>query len=92
MKTNFSLGSILLFVLFIAHAARRRGRARHRRLDPEHHRQHPDAGEGKILFVFTSLVMFALRFCADFIEKHLGISPIGILLICSLLAWSACGS
>ena len=25
----------------------RRGRARHRRLDPEHHRQHPDAGPGQ---------------------------------------------
>ena len=27
--------------------ARRRGRARHRRLDSEHHRQHPDAGAGQ---------------------------------------------
>ena len=27
--------------------ARRRGRARHRRLDSEHHRQHPDAGPGQ---------------------------------------------
>jgi len=30
--------------------------------------------------------MFSLRFCADFIERHLRISPIGLLLICSLLA------
>ena len=42
--------------------------------------------QGKILFVFTSLLMFSLRFCADFIERHLKISPIGLLLICSLLA------
>jgi len=30
--------------------------------------------------------MFALRFCADFIEKKMGISPVGILLICAVLA------
>ncbi|MEO8078817.1 MAG: hypothetical protein ABI818_21015, partial [Acidobacteriota bacterium] len=42
--------------------------------------------QGKILFVFTSLLMFSLRFCAEFIEKHLKLSPIGLLFICSLLA------
>src|SRR6478609_9136377 len=41
--------------------------------------------QGKILFVFTSLFMFALRFCAHFIEKNLKLSPIGVLLICSVL-------
>jgi hypothetical protein len=41
---------------------------------------------GKWLFVYTSAIMFLLRFCADFIEKKLGISPVGILLICSVLA------
>ncbi|HLB85040.1 MAG TPA: hypothetical protein VJK00_09915, partial [Steroidobacteraceae bacterium] len=41
--------------------------------------------QGKILFVFTSLLMFSLRFCADFIERHLKISPIGLLFICALL-------
>jgi hypothetical protein len=30
--------------------------------------------------------MFSLRFCAHFIEKNLKISPVGLLLICSLLA------
>jgi MFS family permease len=30
--------------------------------------------------------MFALRFTADFMEKRVGLSPVGILLICSLLA------
>ena len=42
-------------------------------------------GEGKILFVFTSLTMFLLRFCADFIEKRIGLSPLGILLVCAVL-------
>jgi hypothetical protein len=30
--------------------------------------------------------MFALRFTADFIQKRIGLSPIGILLACSMLA------
>jgi len=43
--------------------------------------------EGKILFVFTSAIMFTLRFCADFIERRLRLSPVGILLVCSILAF-----
>jgi hypothetical protein len=42
--------------------------------------------QGKILFVFTSLFMFGLRFCADFIERTLKLSPIGLLLLCATLA------
>jgi hypothetical protein len=42
--------------------------------------------QGNILFVFTSAIMFSLRFCADFIEKKMGLSPVGILLICAILA------
>jgi len=84
--TKFSLGHWLIFVLFITHAMvgsvelgtdgwiqNITGTL----LNPE---------QGKILFVFTSLVMFALRFCAHFIESKLKISPIGLLLVCSILA------
>ena len=42
--------------------------------------------QGKYLFMWTSAIMFSLRFCANFIEKRLGISPIGILVICATLA------
>ena len=42
--------------------------------------------QGTLLFVFTSAIMFSLRFCADFIEKRIGLSPVGILLICAILA------
>jgi len=38
------------------------------------------------LFIFTSAFMFALRFCANFIEKNIGLSPVGILLTCASLA------
>jgi hypothetical protein len=84
--TQFSLGSFLLFVLFVAHlliGAVELGtdgwiqNITGNILTP---------GEGKILFVITSMVMFALRFTADFIEKRIGLSPIGILLTCSLFA------
>ena len=84
--TRFSIGHWLLFVLFIAHAmigAVELGtdgwiqNITGAILDPT---------QGKILFVFTSLLMFGLRFCAHFIEKNIGLSPIGLLFICSLLA------
>jgi MFS family permease len=42
--------------------------------------------QGKILFVFTSLMMFLLRFCAHFIETKLGLKPVGLLFVCALLA------
>jgi hypothetical protein len=42
--------------------------------------------QGKYLFIWTSAIMFGLRFCAHFIEKNLKISPVGILLISSVLA------
>ena len=69
--TKFSIGSFLLFVLFITHALGWGGRVGNGRqwiqnitgniLTP---------AQGKILFVFTSLLMFAFRFCAHFIEEQ----------------------
>src|SRR3990170_3060055 len=86
VKTNFSVGSILLFVLFIAHLL-----VGAVELGTDGWIQNITGNiltpaEGKILFVFTSLVMFALRFTADFIERRIGLSPIGLLFICSVLA------
>jgi MFS family permease len=84
--TKFSIGSFLLFTLFIAHAM-----VGSVELGTDGWIQNitgniltPD--QGKLLFIFTSLVMFTLRFCAHFIEKTLKVSPIGLLLICSCLA------
>jgi MFS family permease len=84
--TRFSLGSILLFALFVAHAL-----VGAVELGTDGWIQNITgniltSGEGKILFVWTSTVMFLLRFCADFIEKKLGFSPVGILLTCAILA------
>lgn len=85
VKTNFSVGSLLLFVLFITHAL-----VGAVELGTDGWIQNITGNiltpaQGKILFVFTSLLMFTLRFCADFIEKQLKISPIGLLLICAVL-------
>jgi len=84
--TRFSLGSILLLVLFIAHAL-----VGAVELGTDSWIQNITgniltSGQGKMLFVWTSLLMFLLRFCADFIEKRIGLSPIGILFVCSVLA------
>lgn len=84
--TRGSLGHLLLFVLFIAHALI--GAVE---LGTDTWAQNITGNlltptEGKILFVFTSAIMFILRFCADWIERHLGLSPVGILLTCAILA------
>jgi MFS family permease len=84
--TNFSIGSLLLFFLFVAHAL-----VGAVELGTDNWIQNITgniltSSEGKWLFVFTSLTMFVLRFCADFIEKKIGLSPVGILLTCAILA------
>jgi MFS family permease len=86
IKTNFSIGSVLLFVLFVTHAL-----VGAVELGTDGWIQNITGNiltpaQGKILFVFTSLLMFSLRFCADFIEKSLKVSPIGLLFICATLA------
>lgn len=84
--TNFSMGAWLLFTLFVAHAL-----VGAVELGTDTWAQNITGNiltteQGKILFVFTSLVMFGLRFCADFIERRIGLSPVGILVACSILA------
>ena len=84
--TNFSIGSMLLFILFVTHAL-----VGAVELGTDGWIQNItgnilSSGEGKMLFVYTSTIMFLLRFCAHFIEKKLGLSPIGILLVCAILA------
>lgn len=84
--TKFSLGSILLFVLFITHAlvgavelgtdgwiANITGNLF-------------TSEQGKFLLIWTSAVMFCLRFCAHFIQTKLGLSPIALLVVCASLA------
>lgn len=83
--TKFSIGSVLLFVLFVTHAL-----VGAVELGTDGWIQNITGNilsseEGKWLFVFTSTVMFLLRFCAHFIEKKLGLSPVGILLVCAIL-------
>src|SRR3954467_8497369 len=86
IKTNFAIGAILLFVLFIAHLL-----VGAVELGTDGWIQNITGNilttsEGKILFVVTSLFMFLLRFCAHFIERNLKVSPIGLLVICASLA------
>src|SRR6266850_2443301 len=86
IMTRFSMGAWLLFILFIAHAL-----IGSVELGTDGWIQNITGNiltpaQGKILFVFTSALMFSLRFCADFIEKKIGLSPVGILLTCSIIA------
>ena len=84
--TQFSVGHWLLFVLFIIHAM-----VGAVELGTDGWIQNITGAiltptQGKILFVFTSLMMFLLRFCAHFIETRIGLKPTGLLFVCSLLA------
>jgi MFS family permease len=86
IKTNFSTGALLLFVLFLTHAL-----VGAVELGTDGWIQNITGNiltpaQGKILFVFTSLLMFSLRFCADFIERTLKLSPVGLLFVCAMLA------
>jgi MFS family permease len=86
IMTRGAVGSMLLFVLFIAHML-----VGAVELGTDGWIQNITGNlftseEGKYLFMWTSAIMFALRFCADFIEKKMGISPVGLLLICAVLA------
>ena len=86
LLTKFSIGSVLLFVLFITHAL-----VGAVEIGTDGWIQNITGNiltskEGKILFVFTSALMFVLRFSAHFIESKLKISPIGLLVICAILA------
>src|SRR5262245_13979041 len=84
--TRGAIGHWMLFVLFITHAL-----VGAVELGTDNWIQNITGNiltseQGKWLFVFTSFTMFVLRFCADFIEKKIGLSPIGILLVCAVLA------
>lgn len=84
--TRFSFGAVLLFVLFFTHML-----VGAVELGTDGWIQNItgnilSSSEGKILFVWTSFLMFALRFCAHWIERNLKLSPVGLLLICSAVA------
>jgi MFS family permease len=85
--TRFAIGHWLLFLLFVAHAL-----VGAVELGTDQWIQNITGNlltpaQGNVLFVFTSLIMFVLRFCADFIERRIGLSPVGLLFTCSLLAF-----
>lgn len=84
--TKFSIGSVLLFALFITHLLI--GAVE---LGTDSWIQNITGSmftseQGKFLFIWTSTIMFGLRFCAHWIEKNLKLSPVGLLLLCSVLA------
>ncbi len=84
--TRGSLGSFVLFLLFVAHAL-----VGSVELGTDAWTQNINGNlfsseQGKFLFIWTSLIMFGLRFCAHWIERTLKMSPIGLLLCCASLA------
>jgi hypothetical protein len=85
--TRFSFGSLLLFVLFITHALVGAVELGTDGWIEAITGNLFTADQGKALFIWSSAIMFGLRFCAHFIESKLGFSPIGILVTSALLAF-----
>lgn len=85
--TKFSIGSFILFVLFVTHAL-----VGAVELGTDGWIQNITGNlftseQGKYLFIWTSAIMFGLRFCAHWIETKLKLSPVGLLLTCSIIAF-----
>ena len=82
--SRFALGAPLLFVLFLTHIL-----VGAVELGTDGWIQNiEDAilpGDGTKLFIITSALMFALRFCGHFIEHNIGLKPVGILFVCAIL-------
>jgi fucose permease len=83
--TRFALGSILLFVLFVTHALVGAVELGTDSWIEAITGNLFTADQGKWLFIWTSAIMFGLRFCAEFIEKKIG-SPIALLVTAAVLA------
>lgn len=84
--TNFSMGSFILFVLFVTHAM-----VGSVELGTDTWIQNITGNlfsseQGKYLFLWTSAIMFGLRFCAHWIESTLKLKPIALLFVCSVIA------
>ena len=84
--TNFSFGSFILFVLFVTHALVGAVELGTDGWISNITGNLFSSESGKFLFIWTSAIMFSLRFCAHWIEKMLKLSPIGLLLICAIVA------
>jgi MFS family permease len=82
--TNFAAGSWLLFTLFVTHLLIGAVELGTDFWAPDITGNFLTPRHGQIVFVFTSAIMFSLRFCAGFIERRL--SPIGILLVSAIIA------
>ncbi len=85
-SSRWTIGAPLLFVLFITHAL-----VGAVELGTDNWIQNVEDtlvyhGAGTQLFIYTSLLMFGLRFCGHFIEHTLGLKPVGILLVGAILA------
>lgn len=84
--TRFSIGSFLLFVLFFVQLL-----VGAVELGTDTWIQNITGNlfssqQGKWIFIWTSTIMFGLRFSAHWIERTLKLSPIGLLAICAVLA------
>ena len=86
VMTKFSFGSFMLFILFVTHAMVGAVELGTDGWITNITGNLFSSEQGKYLFIWTSVIMFSLRFCAHWIEETLKLSPVGLLLVCSITA------
>ncbi len=86
IMTKGSFGSFMLFILFITHALVGAVELGTDGWITNITGNLFTSEQGKYLFIWTSAIMFSLRFCAHWIEKNLKLSPVGLLLVCAIIA------
>jgi MFS family permease len=85
VATNFAIGSVLLFVLFLTHLLIGAVELGTDFWAPDITENLTAPQFGTVVFLWTSSVMFALRFCAGWIERC-GLSPVGLLMVSAVVA------
>ena len=84
--TRFSIGSFLLFVLFVTHMLIGSVELGTDSWIANITGNLFSSQEGKWIFIWTSIIMFGLRFSTHWIQKTTKLSPIGLLFVCAILA------
>ena len=85
-RARWTIGAPLLFVLFVVHTM-----VGAVELGTDTWIQNIEGTiltptQGTILIMFTSIMMFLLRFCGHFIEHKLGLKPVAILFVSAIMA------
>ncbi|MBL8736369.1 MAG: MFS transporter [Planctomycetes bacterium] len=85
VTTRFAFGSCLLITLFVLHLLIGAVELGTDFWAPDITGNFTTPTDGRVVFIFTCVVMFSLRFCASWFERC-GLSPVGLLATSAIVA------